>query len=295
MEVIVFWMAPVVLLVVLILLTLQIIKHNRKGELYVIEPAGLLVSGWQVARFEPDGQSIRRVFHLLATSNLSKETLLEQIIVSASRSVYLKSKSSSGTLVEHQSFGVLSEQFILQIGNKIQSFVIGPLDQIETFIEDEKIAKYRTLSQKSAENGYLALVIASSFVHGDKPKQSKHQIEGMVVLEPTIDQDFVTILRKPNQKPTRFLTVLPIGVASHLYAQVFPAHTHFGLNAKELETLLPPKFAEADLEKATIVGGADLIARHQALRVWQRQFDCIVVSRNPEDRDLPITPRQDIS
>jgi hypothetical protein len=295
MEVIVFWLMPVALLVVLILLTLQIIKHNRKQEIHIIEPLGLLVTDWQVARFEPDSQTIKQVFKLLASSNLSKGTLLEQIIVSSSKSVSLKSKSSTGTLIEHQSFGALSEQFVLELGNKKKSFLIGPLEQIEEFIEDEKIAKYRTLSQKSAENGYLALVIATSFVHGDKPKKSKYQIEGMVVMEPVTNQDFVTALQGTNQKPTRFLTALPVGVASKLYSQVFPSKTHFDLNAKELESLLPPKFAEADLEKAIVVGGADLIARHQALRVWQRQYDCTVVSRNLEDRDLPVTPRQELS
>lgn len=288
-------MVPVVLLVVLILLTLQIIKHNRKQEIHIIEPLGFLANSWQVARFEPDSQTLKQVFKLLATSNLSKGTLLEQIITSSSNSVSLKSKSSTGTLVEHQSFGALSERFVLEAGNKKKSFLIGPLEQIEEFIEDEKIAKYRTLSQKATENGYLALVIATSFVHGNKTKKSKYQIEGMVMLEPVVNQDFVAILQGASQKPSRFLTVLPVGVASHLFSQVFPSKAHFDLNAKELETLLPPKFAEVDLEKATIVGGADLIARHQTLRVWQREFDCIVVSRNPEDRDLPITPRHDIS
>ncbi|MCR4277529.1 MAG: hypothetical protein NUV80_00745 [Candidatus Berkelbacteria bacterium] len=290
MEVIVFWLVPVALLVVLILLTLQVIKHGRKHTLYIIEPTNFLVSGWHVARFEPDNQTLKQTFKLLATSNLSKGSLLEKIIVSANSSVSLKSKSSTGTLVEHQSFGALSEQFVLEIGSKKQSFLIGPLDQIEEFLEDEKITKYRTLSQKSAENGYLALVIATSFVHGDRPKKSKYKIEGLVVLEPVIDQDIVAVLNQTKHKPIRFLTVLPVGVASHLYAQVFPDKPHFNLNAKELETLLPPKFAEADLEKAIVVGGADIVARHQALRVWQRQYDCIVVSRNPEDRDLPITP-----
>ncbi len=283
-------MAPVVLLVVLILLTLQIFKHNRKFELFIVEPLGLLASDWQVARFEPDNQTLKQVFKLLASSNLSKGTLLEQIIISASKSISLKSKSSTGTLIEHQSFGALAEQFVIDAGNKKKSFLIGPLEQIEEFVEDEKIAKYRSLSQTAAENGYLALVIATSFVHGDNPKITKHQIEGMVMLEPVIDQDFIARLQETNQKPTRLLTVLPVGVATHLYSQVFPNTAHFDLNAKELETLLPPKFAEADLEKAIIVGGADLIARHQALRVWQRQYDCIVLSRNPEDRDLPITP-----
>ena len=295
MDSIVFWLMPVALLVVLILLTLQIIKHNHKSELYVIEPMGLLVRSWQVARFEPDNQSIRQIFKLLATANLSKGTLLESAIVSASGSVSLKSKSTKGTVVEHQSFGVLAEQLVLEVGNKKQSVLIGPLEQIEEFVNDEKISKYRTLSQKSVENGYLMLIIATSFVHGHLSKKSKHQIEGVVVLEPEVDQDRVEILQRANQKPTRFLTVLPVGVTAHLFNQIFPHKAHFDLNAKELETLLPPKFAEVDLEKATIVGGADLIARHQALRVWQREFDCIVVSRNPEDRDLPVTPRHDIS
>ncbi len=290
MAVIVFWLMPVVLLVVLILLSLQIIKHNRKSKLYIIEPVGFLVRDWQVARFEPDSQALTQVFKLLANSNLSEGTLLEQIIISASKSVSLKSKSSAGTLVEHQSFGALSERFVLEIGNKRKSFLLGSLDQMGEHIEGEKIGKYRTLTQQSAEHGYLALVMASSFIHGDKSKKSKHQIEGVVVLEPEIDQGQTAKLRRIGQKPTRFLTVLPVGVASALYAQVFPAQRHFDLNTEELETLLPPKFAEADLEKAIIVGGADLIARHQALRVWQRQYDCIVVSRNPEDRDLPVTP-----
>lgn len=296
MEVIIFWLMPVVLLVVLILLVLAMLGHQRTlRRLTVIEPLGWLVRNWQVARLEPNNQTLAELFKVIASSNLSKGTLLEQIIVSAARSIRLKSKASAATLVEHQSIGPLAEQFVLTLGTKKKSVIIGPLEQIESLADDEKISKMRTLSQKSAENGYLALVIATSFVHGDRPKKSKYQIEGLVVLEPVIDQDIVAVLKQTKHKPIRFLTVLPVGVASHLYTQVFPDKAHFNLNAKELETLLPPKFAEADLEKAIVVGGADLVARHQALRVWQRQYDCIVVSRNPEDRDLPVAPRQDIS
>ncbi len=287
---IVFWLTPVVLLVVLILLTLQIIKRNRASRLYVIEPLGFLVKSWQVARFEPDSQSIRRMFKLLATSNLSEGTMLERIVVSAADSISLKSKGATGTLVERQSFGSLSVRMVLETGNKTRSFLIGPLEQIEGLVSDGAITKYRALSRKSAEHGYLALTVAASFLHGEKRKMNQHQIEGTVVLEPVVDENQLARLRTFGQTQVRFLTLLPIGTATHLYGLTFSAKTPFGLDAKDLETLLPPKFAESDLEKAVVVGGADLIARHQTLRVWQRRFDCVVVSVNPEDRDLPVTP-----
>lgn len=291
MELVIFWLVPVVLLVVLILLVLAILARQvTKQPLTVIEPLGWLVKSWQVARFEPNTQSLAQLFKALASSNLSRGTLLEQIIVSAAGSIRLKSKATAATLVEHQSIGPLAEQFVLMLGTKKQSVLIGPLEQIEGLVDDEKIAKFRALSQKSAENGYLALTMAASFVHGDKPNKTKHQIEGIVVLESNIDQGQLAQLQRFNHEQTRFLTVLPVGVAAHLYGQVFPDKSHFGLNAKELETLLPPKFAEADLDKAVVVGGADLIARHQALRVWQQKHSCVVVSVNPEDRDLPVTP-----
>jgi hypothetical protein len=193
-------------------------------------------------------------------------------------------------LVEHQAVGPLAEQFILALGAKNQSVLIGPLEQIENLVDEDKIAKYRALSQKSAEHGYLALTIATAFSHGDKPKKTKHQIQGVVILEPKIEDQQLTQLQKIGQKPVRFLTVLPVVVATHLYSQVFPDQPHFGLDAKELETLLPPKFAEADLDKAVVVGGADIVARHQTLRVWQQKHHCVLVSVNPEDRDLPIAP-----
>ncbi|MEK7201922.1 MAG: hypothetical protein AAB669_00070 [Patescibacteria group bacterium] len=291
MEVIVFWLMPVVLLVVLILLVLAILARQvTKQPLTVLEPLGWLVTSWQVARFEPNNQPLARLFKVLASSNLSRGTLLEQIIVSAAGSIRLKSKATTGILVEHQSVGPLAEQSLLALGTKKQSVLVGPLEQIENLVDDEKIAKFRALSQKSAEHGYLALAIASSFLHGNKSTCAKHQIEGIVVLEPNVDQIQLALLQKISREQTRFLTVLPVGVGTHLYSQVFPHQTQFGLNAKELETLLPPKFAEADLDKAAVVGGANLIARHQALRVWQQKHNCVLVSVNPEDRDLPITP-----
>lgn len=296
MEVIVFWLMPVLLLVVLILLALAILaRQTTKQPLTVTEPLGWLVKSWQVARFEPDTQSLARLLKMISNSNLSRGTLLEQIIVSAAGPLRLKSKATVASLVEHQSVGPMAEQFILALGTKNQSVLIGPLEQIESLVDDEKITKYRALSQKSAEHGYLALTIATSFLHGDKSKSVKHQIEGIIVLESNIDQSQVALLQKVGHLQTRFLTVLPVGVVSHLYSQVFPSQTQFGFNAKELETLLPPKFAEADLEKAVVVGGADIVARHQALRVWQQKYNCVVVSVNPEDRDLPVVPCQSIS
>ncbi|MDP3992864.1 MAG: hypothetical protein Q8Q05_01460 [bacterium] len=296
MEVIVFWLMPVVLLVVLILLVLVMIGHQRTlRRLTVIEPLGWLVKSWQVARFEPNNQTLAGLFKVIASSNLSKGTLLEQIIVSAAGSVRLKSKAAAATLVEHQSIGPLAEQFVLRFGAKKQSVLIGPLEQIEGLVDDDTIAKFRALSQKSAQNGYLALTIATSFLHGDKPQKTNHQIEGTVVLESSIDQSRVAQIQKIDHDQARFLTVLPFGVAMHLYGHVFPNQTPFGLNAKELETLLPPKYAEADLEKAAVVGAADIVARHQTLRVWQQKHSCVVVSVNPEDRDLPISPQANLT
>ncbi len=290
MELIVFWLMPVLLLIVLIFLTLQITKDRKLAKLYAVEPLELLIKGWQVARFEPDNQTIKRIFKLLAMANLSKGTLLEQVIVSAARSFRLQSKAMSAMLVEHRSIGPLAEQFILETSAKNQSVLIGPLEQIEELVDDEKIAKYRHLSQKSTESGYLSLTVATSFIHGSKQKSIRHQIEGLVILEPVIDEKQLAKLQNISQELARFLTVLPVGLATHLYNQVFPDQAHFSVQAKELETILPPKFAEVDLDKARVVGGADLVARHQALRVWQRRFSCVLVSRNPEDRDLPVNP-----
>ena len=294
MSLIIFWLMPVVLLLVLILLVLPIIKPHRNGRLYVIEPLGWLVTTWQVARFEPNTQSLARLFKVLASSNLSKGTLLEQIIVSAAGALRIKSQTTSATLIEHQSIGPLAERFVLEISTKTQSVIVGPLEQIGSLVEDENMAKYRILSQKSADHGYLALTIATAFVHGDKPKRTKHRIEGLVVIEPKVAVDRAATLQKLGQDSVRFLSVAPVGFTRHLYQQIFPDQAPFGLDAKELETVLPPKFAEADLEKAGVVGGADIVARHQALRTWQRRFDCVVVSINPEDRDLPITPKTNI-
>ena len=289
-EGIVFWLVPVILLIVLIFLSLQIGHHHRWPKLYIIEPLDLLVKSWRAVRFEPDGQALKKSFKLLSSINLSQGTLLEKMIVAAAGAIRLQSKSSTAILTDHHLIGPLAEQFIISLGSKKQSILIGPLEQIEGLVADEKLTRYRQLSQKSAENGYLSLLIATSYLHGDRVKTIKHQIEGLVILEPIIDQKQLSSLQKINPESVRFLTVLPSVVAGRLYDQTLPSQTYFSLNSKELETLLPPKFAEAEIGRAKVVGGADLVARHQALRVWQQQFDCVVVSRNSEDHDLPVTP-----
>lgn len=287
---IVFWLMPIALLVVLILLVLKMTGEKNRQELMAIEPLGYLVSRWQVARIEPDNQSLTQLFKLLASINLSKGTLLEQVIISAATTVRLKSKTSVATLTEHRVVGPLAEQFILEDGAKKQSVVIGSLEQIRLQIEEETLGNFLNLSRSAEENGYLPLAVASSISHGNDSKRIKHQLEGLVILEPKIDQTNLEAVRKLTGQSVRFLTVLPVRLAQHWYESAYPNRDCFGIEANALLTLSPLKFAEADIEKAQVIGSADLNSRHRILRTWQRIFACTVLSVNPEDSDLPVTP-----
>jgi hypothetical protein len=225
---------------------------------------------------------------MLARARLSTDSNLEQIIISASANLGVIAKPSQVVMIDQQTVGPLAEQFIFESGSKKQSILIGPIEQLEGLVEEARASKWRTLSDKAAKNGYLPLAVASAFVHGQSKKPAAHALEGIILLEPQIDPAELKRLQvEPN---VRFLTNAPVNFAQHLYQQVWPDSAVFGLNATELETLLPPKFAEADLAAAKIVGGANLVARHQAIRLWQQSFDCQVVSRNGEDHGLPIHP-----
>jgi len=276
------WLVPAVLTLALLVPLIELVKSARRKSLVVIEPMGTLIKDWHIARFEPNTEAVKKLLKALAGVNLSSGSLLESVIANSASQIRLKSKATKLTLLRYEAIGPLAEQFVVEIGSATQSIIVGPLSQLTDRVDDEKVDQFHHLSLLAAEHGLLALTIATASVHNGSKSLVKHRLEGLILLEPILDR---TVL--PADEPVRFLTVAPLQFALQLYQELFSAGSHFGLNAGELTTLAP-RYAEADLEKAVVIGSADLQARHRVLQSWHGHFACQYQTTNPEDQDLPV-------
>src|SRR3989344_7048576 len=74
MDSIVFWLIPVILLIVLTILTLAMTSVKPKRETF-LEPLGTLVKNWNLARFEGRKSEVERYLETISTLDIGQEWL----------------------------------------------------------------------------------------------------------------------------------------------------------------------------------------------------------------------------
>lgn len=284
MEGTLFWLVPVLLGVAVALLLRQ--RPKRKNTLTLVEPLGWLMESWHLARFIDDKTEGAKLWWLLKRTEAEDSGPLEELI----RHTSLKSQVPEELeLLEVEGIGALSRRYILQspTGSK-RSVVVGPPCQLQGYLADKDHKRYLELARQSAKQGFLAIAIADCFIHGpDRKKAHEHELVDLALLEPVMHGERQKALKRETN--VKFLTVLPDDFACHIF-ETHNSKTCFAIDAPTASRLFPPSFAEAELEKAHVIGNADLRLRHQALRTFERKFDCAIVSNNHEDKHLPVAP-----
>jgi len=290
MDLIVFWLTPVLLFTVLIVLLIKHTAAQRQRHLTVIEPINLLLTDWRLVRSEPE--SLLAQIEGFKSVSSESSTTLEHVFKHVLRNLTIKNKPLEFSVASVEPLAPLSTRFDLTSKTGSKSMLIGPIENLESFIEESASkAEHQRLSHDALINGYLPLSVSVNTQHGSKANTAtKFSLLGTVIIEPVYPSTKPLKNSSQDRPHIKFLTELPEILARHVY-DYFEVASDKSVDAKSIKQLKPVKFAEAEIEKADIVSSADHDVKHLAIRTWQSQakveyFSCLEI-----DRELPITPQ----
>lgn len=277
MDLLIFWLTPVILAVVLIFVAISHRPKDKAPTMNLIEPLGLLLKDWQLARTIGSEGRLRELINYFAATELDHWSRLGEIIKSTDR------RQPKVALTKSQLLPLLGERREMTVDNKTVSIVIGLPTEIIGQIEAVD-PKHAAEAARAETNGLLALHVGELIVHGET-SQATHRYVGTLLYEPKFQPPAkLATLQNP-----RWLSVLPPALLAH-YFQGEQADGH-AYAASEI-TQAGPQEAEERLAAARVIGSANLRDRYQILGQYQRHSICQLWSSNPEDKKLPLTTHQ---
>lgn len=284
MSLLVFWLIPVVLLVVLILLVLDYRRANIKPELLIIEPLGKLITLWRLARIIGPEAKIHRVLNCLRQTHLSDSRLIDLVLSDQSLN---QRKEESTHLITDQPLPMLGTRRVLEVADRRSSIVVGSYQTVEPFLDSQTLPDDWPVLKKeidlAAEHGFLTLLLGLSHRSRPEGRIPKHQYLGAVMLEAQVDR---SAAKQLSSHPWRLVSCLPTGLVRWLSREL--GEEKRVISAKAIGEINSPLEREKAYADNRAFAEADFTARYQMIRLCQRRFRCRVLSLNGEDERLPV-------
>ncbi len=246
---------------------LWLVAHQRlqKPVLQIIEPLGLLIKSWQVARYTGQGSQVEAALKVLAATKNSQSEV-EKILPA------MKGKLPKVALLDSRTLSLVGEQKLVEENSKKFSYIIGLASDVSAqlllgAIEKKELEK---LEEKAGHHGFLALFVGRSSVHGigEKLASLQHVYLGAVLLEPALD---AKVLAKISAlpEPKKFITVLPTALAAWLAAKA----DINGLVFSPSPTISAEKFDQKVYDSA-VIASTDADTHYRAIRTLEHSFRC---------------------
>jgi hypothetical protein len=292
MEGMVFWLVPVLLVVVFTLILLHHAQSGRKPRLLLVEPCGTLVRQWHLARIIGDERQVIRLLGLTQAYHDHSGSILEQVL----HSVSLNGPKPSSTLLRLERLPVMGEKRALEVDGKVMLIAVGLIEEVlplvkydsdgKTLLGDESGRELQRVSTNAAAHGYLPLACVGRFAHGKVPLTGAEHFSwaGLALLEPEVDREALSKLQSYPRAKLKLLSVLPDELLGQLSRQVGRSEAWAGLGAGYRDN---PQEQEQYWDATAYIGAAGLRERYSAIRYFQHGRDCQVWSANPEDAKLP--------
>ncbi len=298
MEGIIFWLVPVILLVVFIIVALTHTRESAKPKLLLLEPVGTLIRSWHVARLIGDQKVISQAVRLLRGRLTSDNKTFEQIVTAI---VQEKTAAEPPELLHDASVGLWGVHRVFATGGRTISLVVGNASDVlasakyrtdgKSLLKKEDRLELEATAKRAGEHGYLALAVAGRYVHSRTFEPTDHSWFGLILLEPVFDQGVVDRLRLFKQSDLKLLSALPDEFLESLHAQVRGNRAFEGV-PKEVGN--HPRQKEERWLSSSTIGAANFVERYSAVRFLSERQDCRVVSANPDDRELPVLPTRQL-
>ena len=291
MELLVFWLIPVLLLIVLIFLTISITNSLRLKKLIVIEPVGSVIKDWLIIRSEPAEASV--LLQSISSAFIEDEATISTILAQAlKRNISSENKAKLLPVEELSLSGVLSASIDSSESKNSRTILVGLVSTIKPFLtKNELLTTHVKLLSDSANNGFLALAVAERVNHHSTKRKNSFRLVGTIIIEPIFADDLINKLNRLEIRSLKILTELPDQLAVQIFNKLNDKNTVKSVSATTLKEVRQIKYAEAELEEVDILSEANHEQKHFALRTWQRQHQVIFLSKSEEDQSLPAVTK----
>jgi len=282
--------------VALVLLLATHHQEPKKPTKVIVEPLGYLIDHWLLARSFGSTTKVTETTGLFLSANLGVESPLAMILANLQLRSQ-KERTAAVGLIHQQRLGRISEQRVVERQGRVQSIIVGDIQEMKAHISPTKgsvktgvsLEECQRQTAMAGANGYLCLTVAVSAIHkkrGTAPPKVLHQLIGGIVLEPHLDQPHLSTLKPLASQPV-FLSVLPTTFLAHLFGRIFPTAILKATGATEIAAAASPKEQEDILTTHQIIGEADQKFRYHTILFWQTRYHCQLLSTNPEDSQMP--------
>lgn len=282
MPIVLFWLTPVFLLIVVVLLFIQE-KQKEKPKVILIDPL-LAVESLQIARIVGDEKIINDELAMIRRVLPNDQTHLEHVIRLISPVVV--SRNSNPSLLKHVQHSELLAEYKYEYAGRITSILFGRLDEVSESARDyNDLDKLRANQERADQDGFACFTIArrvdAKLIEG----RQTYRILGQIIVEPELNSGRVSKIRfAAGSSKKIFLSWLGLGVSTGIANEIFPA-TEFTSASAIATRQLQPKNREAILDRVTLYANTTLNDRYEAIQYWRHTAEPIFLGTTTDDRD----------
>lgn len=296
MPLIIFWLTPV-FLIVIFLIVLSQNKVSNKPKVFVVEPLLFLVKKWELARIEGDDKRTRRLMGYWLPGLEMQQSIIEQL----ARQIIVRPPivpDKNITILNQKILPFWAEERELNVQGKKSSIIAGPISELIKYCDSdikgklskEQVDAWLKKTDKVHSNGFLAVAFAESSSK-EALETKKYKLVGLAILEPVLDKNAELKIRQMSSAgKIKIVSLLPATLAEQLMQKVFPSRKDTVISGGQLSKLSPKKQEDA-MDNSTIFGEVAVKNRYYIARHFRRDNYLTIVSNVPGDSELPADNR----
>lgn len=282
MPIVLFWLTPVFLLIVVVLLFIQE-KQKDKPKIILIDPL-LAVESLSIARVVGDEKNINQELAMIRRILPNEHTHLEQII--RLLSPIIASRNTKPTLIKYLQHSEFLVEYKYEYSGRVTSLLFGRLEDVVEAAQDyTNLEQSRVTVERADQDGFVSFAIARRLDAKLIEGKQTYRILGQIIAEPELNSSRVSKIRfASSSNKTVLLSWLGLGVSTRIAKEIFPANQFTSASATATRQL-KPKSREAILDRATIYANTTLNDRYEAIQYWRHTAEPIFLGTNTDDRD----------
>lgn len=287
MPLILFWLVPVILVIVLITIILHDQETRSQPKLLLFDPL-VVVESWKIARVLGNEQRVLENLAMVTKVLPGTATFMEDFL---KKLEFPRATVKGATLQKNTRVGSYSELYQFQHSGRIISLLLGDIGTVSELcdqswqgaVNEKVIAELEHEDRLTRQHGYFGLAVAIRLDRSLPGPLAPYQLLGYLICEPALNQAKISKLRQAEAgKKARVITLLSLELAENLAKKVFPSVRWQSLSALTVQAT-SPKGRRSAFEKATLIADTTLNDRHEICLLWRHTYQLELAASHPED------------
>ncbi len=297
MEGIIFWLMPMALLVVLIVIVTSQLQQPHRRLLLFCEPLGVLIKRWRVVRLVGAELRLRQLLAALYVSKLDDDSSINLLLQFVDPPLPVEAD-----LVEARPLSALGEQRIIRYQSQTTSVLIGSVAGVlpacryrsdgRTLLTQSDRAEWNLTAERAGHHGYVVVALAEKAVQSKVVEAQRHTFLGLVFLEPVLDERTARSLSAIPESRQKFLSALPVSFLLYLRSRLADRSLAEPHTVDASPT--SPAMRETMWQQSPCLGEQNFDDKYAVVRYYESRRSCRMVSGVAADSDLPLSVKQTI-